>query len=182
MQHPHITEGRGLPLTDSAPPQGDVTPTVSVLGSAPPKGLSPTPAGTVSLAEPTSYEAESSQNTLSGGAKVIDCKGGVCSGGARVGDIGLNAGTVGTLQFNHVSKNVAGKYMLTMSSIIAGADKLTMDVRVNGGSAIVLNVSATPNGDTVGTARITVNLNAGDNTIEFSNPSVPAPDMDRIVV
>jgi hypothetical protein len=90
------------------------------------------------LAEPTSYEAESSQNTLSSGAKVIDCKGGVCSGGARVGDIGLNAGTVGTLQFSHVSKNVAGKYMLTMYSIIAGADKLTMYVSVNGGSAIVL--------------------------------------------
>ncbi len=117
---------------------------------------------------------------MAGGAKVVGCS--VCSDGERVGYIGLNAGVVGTLQFNNVSKNVAGKYTLTIYYIIAGSDKLTMYISVNGGPAIVLNVPNTPNGDTVGTASITVSLNAGNNTIKFSNPSVPAPDMDRIVV
>lgn len=30
VQHPHITEAARLPLTDSAPPQGDMAPTISV--------------------------------------------------------------------------------------------------------------------------------------------------------
>jgi len=175
VQAPRVTVAAGLPLTDSAPPQLDVTPTVSTLGS-------PTPAAIISPATPTSYEAEASQNTLAGGAHVIDCKGGVCSDGARVGDIGLNAGTVGTLRFNNINKESSGQYTLTIDYLIAGSDQLTLDVSVSSGPAIALNVAATANGDTIGTASITVNLHAGNNTIEFSNPSTPAPDIDRIVV
>lgn len=144
-----------------------VTPIPTVIATPPP---------------PTSYEAEATQNTLANGARVIGCPGGVCSGGDRVGYIGLNAGLVGTLQFNNVNKNVSGPYTLTIYYIIAGSDKLALYISVNGGSEVVLNVSQTANGDAVGTASITVNLSVGKNTIRFSNPSVPAPDIDRIVI
>jgi DNA-binding MurR/RpiR family transcriptional regulator len=66
--------------------------------------------------------------------------------------------------------------------VIAGKDKLTMYISVNGESAAVLTVANTANGNTIGTASITANLHAGNNTIEFSNPSAIAPDIDRIVV
>jgi hypothetical protein len=126
------------------------------------------------------YQADASQNTLANGAKVVGCS--ECSNGDRVGYIGLNAGEAGTLQFNNVTKNVAGMYQLTIYYIIAGSDKLTIYISTNGGSAVALNVPDMPNGDTVGTASISISLNAGNNTIKFSNPSNPAPDMDRIIV
>jgi len=47
VQRPHIIEATSLPLTDSAPPQGDVTPTVSV---SPP---TPTPLRAPVIAHPT---------------------------------------------------------------------------------------------------------------------------------
>src|SRR5260370_12615575 len=179
MQPPHVTEVRRMPLTDSVPPL--ITPTVPV--SPPQNMLSiPTPIVKPIPTTPTSYEAEAPQNTLTDPAHVIGCGGGVCSGGARVGDIGLNAGTVRTLRFNNINKESSGQYTLTIYYLIAGSDQLTLDVSVNGGPAIALNVAATANGDTIGTASITVNLHAGNNTIEFSNPSTPAPDIDRIVV
>lgn len=163
-----------------------VQPSVQVMNTPVAQPPSPIPAPVV-IPTPTptptpaiNYDASDSRNTLSGGARLVNCSS--CPNGYRVGYIGLNANVVGTLQFNNVSKNVAGKYTLTIYYIIAGSDKLTMYISVNGGPAVVLNVPAMPNGDTVGTASITVSLNAGNNTIQFSNPSVPAPDMDRIVV
>jgi hypothetical protein len=177
IQRPRITETTRPPLTDSAPPLLDVTPTVPTsLSQRIP--IMTTPIST----SPISYEAESSQNTLASGAKVIGCGNNVCSGGNRVGYIGLNAGRVGTLQFNNIDKGSSGQYTLTIDYFIAGSDKLTLYLSVNGESAIVLNVSDTPDGDTVGMASIIVNLNAGTNTIKFSNPLAPAPDIDRIVI
>jgi len=142
---------------------------------------SPKPAPTIAPtpSPPVSYDASDSRNTLSSGARLVNCSN--CPNGYRVGYIGLNAGEAGTLQFNNVSKNVAGTYTLTIDYIIAGSDKLAMYISVNEGPAVVLNVSQTANGDTVGTATISISLNAGNNTIEFSNPSEPAPDLDWIV-
>lgn len=37
------------------------------------------------------------------------------------------------------------------------------------------------NWDTVQSKTVTVNLNAGTNTVEFSNPSAYAPDIDHVV-
>ena len=169
-------------------PVGDVN---SVLAAQPPSPApaptpapapAPTPAPTPTT--PQSYEAEASQNTLTGDATVIGCGVGVCSGGYRVGYIGFNTSNqeIGTLQFNNVNEGISGNYTLNIYYLVAGSDTLTGDISTNGESAITVNYASTTNGDTIGTASITVSLNAGNNTIEFSNPSAFAPDIDRIVV
>src|SRR4029453_13426408 len=56
-----------------------------------------------------SYEAESIDNTLTGGAVVQSCP--TCSGGADVGYVGNNSGT---LQFNNVNANATGTYTVTI--------------------------------------------------------------------
>jgi hypothetical protein len=56
-------------------------------------------------------------------------------------------------------------------------------ITVNG-SPTTISFAGTDNGnwDTVQTRTVPVTLNAGTNTIEFSNPSAYAPDIDHIVV
>ncbi len=171
-------------LTAQPSMQATVQPSIQTTSIPIVQPSSPKPAPTIAPAPspPVSYEAEATNNTLAHGATVVNCPGGVCSGGQRVGYIGLNNGNAGTLQFNNVNKNVGGRYTLTIYYLIAGSDTLVLYISVNGGSAVALNVTQTPNGDTVGTANITISLNAGSNTIKFSNPSNAAPDIDRIVV
>ena len=53
-----------------------------------------------------SFEAESSANTLAGGAKVASCS--ACSGGQKVGFVGNG----GTLTFNGVTASVTGSYQV----------------------------------------------------------------------
>ena len=128
-------------------------------------------------AAPTSYEAESGSNTLAGGAVVAACS--TCSGGNKVGYVGNNAGT---LQFNGVSAATAGNYTLTIY-YLSGAAR-SAQLSVNGGSAVTLNFASLVNWTTVGTLTTTVSLNAGSNTLKFSNPTVGswAPDFDRVTV
>jgi hypothetical protein len=172
VQSPRVTVAVGMPLTDSAPPQLDVTPTVSA-------SRSPTPATMISLAGPTSYEAESPQNTLADGAEVSRCSG--CSGGANVSNLGLHDGSDGTLQFNNVSKKSAGTYTLTIYYLNAESNR-SLYMSLDGGSLIALTASGTGSRTAIAALTVAVALNAGNNTIEFSNPSDPAPDIDRIVV
>ena len=143
--------------------------------------LSPSPTPT-----PQSYEAEAPQNTLTGDATVLGCGTGAsaCSGGYRVGYIGLNTtnNETGTLQFNNINKSIGGNCTLTIHYLMVGSDTLTGYISVNGGPAITVNYPSLANGDVTGTASITISLKAGNNTIEFSNPSAFAPDIDRIVV
>lgn len=126
---------------------------------------------------PITYEAELSQNTLAGGAQVVSCAGSDCSGGARVERIGRG----GTLQCNNVSKSNAGNYALTIY-YTNGSGNRVLYMSVNSGSAITINFSDTGSWHTVGTLSITVSLNAGNNTIMFSNSSARGPDIDKIVV
>jgi serine/threonine protein kinase len=150
---------------------------------AQPSSSTPAPIITPTPSPPISYEAEATQNTMANGARVVGCGtgAGACSNGSRVGYIGLNSGAAGTLQFNDVGKTIGGRYTLTVYYMIAGSDTLVIYVSVNGGSAVTLNIAQTPT-FTLETTSITISLNAGHNTIEFSNPSNPAPDIDRIVV
>src|SRR6185437_11690301 len=69
---------------------------------SPSPSSSPTPSPTGGTS--TTYQAESSANTLAGGATVISCS--TCSGGKRVGHIGKG----GTLTFNKVNAATAGTY------------------------------------------------------------------------
>lgn len=123
----------------------------------------------------TSYEAEASNNTLAGGAVVANSSN--CSGGKKVGYIGNNSGT---LQFNGVSASSAGSYTMTVHYLTA--ETRNMYISVNGGTATNVSFGSSGGWDTVGTKDVTINLNAGNNTIKFSNPSGWAPDIDKITI
>jgi hypothetical protein len=174
VQSPRVTVAAGLPLTDSAPPQADMTPTVLV--STPQSmQLATTPIATPGI----SYEAESSVNTLAGGAAVSNCSG--CSGRAKVVSLGLHDGSDGTLQFNNVSEQRTSSYLFTIYYLNADSNR-GLSMSLNGGSVIALTAFGTGNRTTIATLTVAVPLSAGNNTIEFFNPSDSAPDIDRIVV
>lgn len=121
-----------------------------------------------------SYEAESSANTLAGGAVIANSSN--CSGGQKVGYIGNG----GTLQFNGISAEAAGSYTMTIYYLTA--ETRNMHISVNGGTPVNISFSPTGGWDIVGTKDVTISLNAGNNTITFSNPSGWAPDIDRITI
>lgn len=124
-----------------------------------------------------SYEAEASGNTLAGGAAVSSCS--ACSGNARVGFVGNG----GTLQFNNVNVATAGTYVLTVSYVDGDAGR-TAQASINGGTTTTLNFSGTNDGywNNVQHLSVPIILNAGNNTVLFSNPSGWAPDLDRITI
>ena len=123
-----------------------------------------------------SYEAESSANTLAGGAVVVSCS--ACSGGQKVGNIGNG----GTLQFNHVNVSNAGTYIMTISYVDGDAGR-SAQVSVNGGPNQTLNFAGyNGNWNTVQTTTVPVILTTGNNTILFSNASAWAPDIDCMTI
>ena len=121
------------------------------------------------------YEGESSANTLAGGAVIASCS--ACSGGQKVG----NVGNGGTLKFNNVNVATAGTYLLKIDYADGDAGR-SAQMSVNGGTALTLNFGGTNNGswNNVQSLDVPVMLNAGNNTILFSNSSGWAPDFDRI--
>jgi hypothetical protein len=123
-----------------------------------------------------SYEAESSDNTLTGGAVVQSCP--TCSGGAEVRFVGNNSGT---LQFNGVTVNTPGRYSMTIWYLNGDPVRYAL-MSVNGAQGTPLSFPSTGSFQTVGSIQVTVTLNAGSNTLEFYNPIVGdwAPDFDRI--
>jgi alpha-galactosidase len=173
-----VTAGQSSTLTvttGSSTPLGSAT--VSVTGSngtsthSASAGLMVASGGT----GPTSYEAESPANRLSGGARVAACS--ACSGGHKVGFVGHG----GTLQFNRVTEAAAGSYQLTIAYTDGDAGR-SADMSINGGSPTILHFTGTGSFSTPGRMVVTVSLNAGTNTITFSNPTAWAPDFDRIIV
>ncbi|GHO43513.1 alpha-galactosidase D [Ktedonospora formicarum] len=131
---------------------------------------------TIGAGSSSSLEAEASGNTLTGQAAISSCTS--CSGGQKVGYVGNNSGT---LQFNNFSVGSSGSYTLTIYYTNGDASR-SASMNINGGTATTLNFSNTGGWDSVGTYIVTVNLNAGNNTIKFSNTSAWAPDFDRITV
>jgi chitodextrinase len=124
----------------------------------------------------TGYEAESPADTLAGGAKTAACS--ACSGGEEVGYVGEG----GTLTFPDIAAPSAGSYTLTVNYVDGDAGR-TADVTVNGTtSAVSFTGTDNSNWDTVQSQTVTVSLNAGSNTVEFSNASAYAPDIDQITV
>jgi hypothetical protein len=124
-----------------------------------------------------SYEAESSADTLAGGAKVVACS--ACSGGDKVGFIGDG----GTLQFNKVLASSSGTATLTIYYVDGDAGR-SAQISVNGGAATTTTFHGTNNANWnfVQSLTISVALKTGSNTIKFSNASAPVPDIDRITV
>lgn len=125
-------------------------------------------------AEPaTSYEAEAA--VRQGSATVFACP--ACSGGSKVGNLGL--GQNNSLTFDSVTVARAGVYKMTV-------DYMTLSLRaasysVNDGPWVTLNVGGgsfnLPTSSTVPVA-----LRAGTNSIRFGNPTSYPPDLDRIVI
>ncbi|WP_369192032.1 CBM35 domain-containing protein [Streptomyces sp. R08] len=138
-------------------------------GSTPPSSpppTSPPPGGNVS------YEAEAA--TLAGGTTVTSCA--HCSGGQKLSYLGNG----GTATFNNISEPAAGSYTMTVSFMSVGQAR-TAIVTVNGVKQTV-SFPETPDYNTVVTKNVTVQLKAGTNTIQFSNPTAGAPNLDRITV
>jgi hypothetical protein len=128
---------------------------------------------------PNQYEAESPDNTLTGGAGIQSCP--TCSGEADVGYVGNNSGT---LQFNGVTVNTTHNYVVTIWYTNGDAVRDAL-LSVNGSPGSPLSFPSTGSFQTVGSIQTTVTLNAGsNNTLTFYNPITGdwAPDFDRIGV
>jgi hypothetical protein len=125
----------------------------------------------------TSYEAEASTNTLSGGAIVMNCSN--CSGGKDVGYLGNNSGR---LKINNVSASHSGDYLLTIYYANGDSAGRTAAVSVNGGIAAIYHFASTSGGGLTATLPVTVHLDAGNNTILISTGSGWAPDIDKITI
>ena len=123
-----------------------------------------------------SYEAEASGNTLAGQAAVRGSAG--ASGGSLVGYVG--GGAANYLQFNNVQASSAGARQVTV--FYTSGENRSTTVSVNGAAAVPVSTPSTGGWDTVGSVTVSLQLNAGANTIRFGNPSGWAPDFDRIVV
>ncbi|MEY9861636.1 alpha-galactosidase [Catenulispora sp. GAS73] len=120
-------------------------------------------------------EAEASGNTIAGAARVATCA--ACSGGNKVGYIGNGAANYVTV--NGITEPSAGSHTLTVAYLVNGTRSFS--ISVNGGPDIVENLSGTSFA-TPATASVTVQLNAGTNTIKFHNDTAYAPDLDAITV
>ncbi|MBR7827887.1 fibronectin type III domain-containing protein [Actinospica sp. MGRD01-02] len=122
------------------------------------------------------YEAESTANTLGGGAKTASCS--ACSGGQDVGYIGEG----GTLTFTDVTAPSAGSYTMAVHYVDGDAGRSAV-ITVNGTPTTVSFTGTNDsNWNNVQVKNATVNLNAGTNTVEFSNSSAYAPDIDQVTL
>jgi hypothetical protein len=162
----------------SRPPSrtpASASPSASPSSSTP----SPTPSPSPSPFEPTSYEAESSANVISSGARVDTLSG--ASGGKVV--YALGAPNLGVLRYRQLSVPATQTYTLTIYYQNPWRSTSRMaQIRVNGADPVWLSFS--PTGTCCIQARtLSVTLDAGTaNTIEFANPNDRGPDIDRIVI
>ena len=134
----------------------------------------------------TTYQAESSSNTLAGTAAVESDT--WASGGKYVGWIGDAAAN--TLTFNNVYAASAGTYMLVIAysnDDSAGSGNYNSNIEsrwaqisVNGGSATTEVFANTFSWDSFETVAIPVTMAAGENTVEFSNSTGYVPNLDYI--
>jgi hypothetical protein len=180
---PESTEGPDLSGTSATPtPTATRTPTPTRTRKPPPKPKPSTttrttaPPTTTAAFDPVTLQAEAGGNTLSGSARVAD--------GLVIGLGDWDAGANGALRFNNVTVPRAGRYSLTFfytSAAVGGSSgNRTAHISVNGGSAQTFGTSRQDNCCSSG--RIDVDLNAGGNTITFTNPSGRCPAIDRIVI
>jgi hypothetical protein len=121
----------------------------------------------------STVEAES--GTLSGSTRLSSCS--ACSGGTKVGFIGNGASNFVTV--NGVTPSAAGNRTLTITYLLNGSRSFF--VSVNGAAAVEVKLTGTSFSTPV-TTTIPVTLNAGANSIKFSNSSAYAPDLDKISV
>ncbi|MGQ5635793.1 MULTISPECIES: alpha-galactosidase D [unclassified Streptomyces] len=122
----------------------------------------------------TRYEAESTDNTLTGNASVATCDS--CSGGKKVGNLYLDS----KLQFNDITVKKAGIYTVNVSYV--SGDPRSVTVYSNSGNGTSLRFPSTGDWSTVDTVSVRLALKAGSNTITFDSGWDYSPDIDRIDV
>lgn len=112
---------------------------------------------------------------LTGTAKLVACS--ACDGGQEDGYLGVGAGNNAT--FNNVEAPQNGTYYMQVNSMTSGPRSLLY--RVNGAPWTTLNVGGgsfpLPSGTTV-----PIPLQAGENTIEFGNPTSYPPGLDDFAI
>lgn len=136
----------------------------------------------------TTYAASSSANTLGGTAEVESDS---CAyNGQYVGWIGN--GSANTITFNGVTAAAAGAYRVMVSYAEADGETnqtystnendRTFTVTTSAGSSVTTGAKNTYSWDQYDTVEVTVQLNAGSNTITIGNASAYAPNIDKIIV
>jgi alpha-galactosidase len=128
--------------------------------------------GSATLPAATAYEAENA--VLGGSASPAYCK--LCSGASKAGNLGNGSGTV---TFTNVSVPRDGTYQLEVDYLTSGPRSFFLSV--NGAAATELPLDGSTF-DAFASTVVAVRLHAGENTLEFNNPSQYAPDLDRIVI
>ncbi|CAI6035136.1 DUF4832 domain-containing protein [Cohnella sp. JJ-181] len=170
----HVSAAATTSTTLADPPlTGGATPTPT-----PTQTPSPTPTPTPTPTPPSGtivYEAEASGNTLGSPATVVSCA--TCSGGSKVGYVGNG----GTLRFNGITAPSTGDYTVTIHYLNGEASRYAA-LSVNGGAGTSINFPSSGGWTTVASLVRTVHLQAGTNTLSFSQPTGYAPDFDRIAV
>jgi hypothetical protein len=124
---------------------------------------------------PGGSTVEGESGTLAGAARLATCT--ACSGGQKVGYIGNGAANYVTV--NGVTPSAAGSRQLTITYLLSGSRSFF--VSVNGGAGVEVPLTGT-SFSTPAATTITVNLNAGANSIKFYNNGAYAPDLDKVSV
>jgi hypothetical protein len=123
----------------------------------------------------SAVEAEAAGNTLAGAVAAAACA--TCSAGAKVRFIGNGSANYEIV--NNLTVPSAGSRTLTITYELDGSRSFFLSV--NGGPGVEVPVTGT-SWSTPATRTLTVNLNAGTNSIKFYNTGAYAPDLDRIAV
>ena len=120
------------------------------------------------------YEGDATANTLSGQAVVMQCP---CLDGNQVGYIGNGAANSVTVE--NVNAPTSGRYQMNIYGSVSGTRSFL--VSVDGGAPVQASLTGTSFSLPV-TSGMTVQLNSGANSIEFSNSGAWAPNLDHIAV
>jgi hypothetical protein len=168
------TPDPSVPLPTPAPATPPVPPPTEPPATVPPDGGARKPPPARIIIPVRNIEAESSDNTLNGTARIHNV--GNASGGHTIGNLGRGGGN--SLRFNGINVPQTGTYTLTIFYISGDGDRAAA-VNVNG----ILNTVTFPSTgdwDTIGSLTTRISLRAGNNTITFLNAVNAAPDFDRI--
>ena len=128
--------------------------------------------GSATLPVASAYEAENA--VLGGTASPVYCE--YCSGASKAGNLGNGSGTV---TFTNITVPRDGTYQMEIDYLTSGPRSFFLSVNGAAATELPLNGSTF---DAFTSTVVPVELHAGENTIEFSNPSQYAPDLDRIVI
>ena len=125
-------------------------------------------------------EAENCQ--LLNGSTIINSS--LCSGGRKVGNMGGAFTRNGGIQASFTIEK-AGSYTLNiyyLNSYTLESDARNLYLKVNSGTAIMINCPSTGSWDVPHVVKVPITLVQGTNTITINNPSYYGADVDMIII